>query len=213
MTIQVSPLFEAVLTGDTAVVTSLVQEQLDAGHIPQAILEQHLIPAMQKAGDLFDSGDYFVPDLLMAAQAMKEAMTHLDPLLKQDEGNQKGTVIIGTVAGDHHDIGKNIVASMLEGNGFRVIDLGVNTSADKFIQTIRDMEGTVIVALSALLTTTMPQMKVVIDRLDVEGLRDRVRVMVGGAPVSENFAREIKADGYSDSANAAVQLALRLQTI
>ena len=205
-----SPLFEAVVKGNAPEAVSLVKSRLESGQTPQEILEQDLIPAMGEAGRLFDESEYFVPDLLMSAKAMKEAMSLLDPLLKQSGIPRRGTVIIGTVQGDHHDIGKNLVASMLEGNGFTVVDLGINTSADRFVKAVRDTEGKIIVALSALLTITMPQMKVIIDRLTAEGLRDRVRVIIGGAPVTESFAKEINADGYSDSANAAVLLASRL---
>ena len=138
---------------------------------------------------------------------MQEVMSALDPLLKAGGVEKIGRVIIGTVAGDMHDIGKNLVASMLEGGGFEVTDLGVDVAPEKFLDAVRGSEGGVILALSALLTTTMPQMKTIIDRLQAEGLRERVKIMVGGAPVSKGFAMEIGADGYSDSANAAVSLA------
>lgn len=203
-------LYDAVLAGIEADAVARVKEQLELNRLPQDILEKSLFPAMIEAGNLYDQGEYFVPDLAMTAKAMKEAMNVLDPLLKGSGVEKLGTVVIGTVKGDHHDIGKNLVASMLEGNGFEVIDLGYNVPADKFVEAVRNVEGPVLVALSALLTITMPQMKTVIDRFVAEGLRQNVRVMIGGAPVTEQFANQIDADGYSESANAAVILAKQL---
>lgn len=205
-------LYEAVLGGDESAAVLLIKTILQENKDPREILEESLFPAMIQAGELYDQGDYFLPDLAMAAKAMKEAMALLDPLLKNSGVEKLGTVVIGTVKGDHHDIGKNLVASMLEGNGFEVVDLGYNTPVDKFVNTVQQFEGPVLVALSALLTTTMPQMKIVIDRFVAEGLRDRVRIMVGGAPVTQDYASQIGADGYSDSANAAVVLAKKLVT-
>ncbi len=205
-------LYDAVLTGDVAATVTLVNTILQEKSDPRIILEESLFPAMVQAGELYDQGEYFLPDLAMAAKAMKEAMAILEPLLKNSGVEKLGTVVIGTVKGDHHDIGKNLVASMLEGNGFEVVDLGYNTSTDKFVEAVRKFEGPVLVALSALLTITMPQMKVVIDRITAEGLRSRVRFMVGGAPVTQEYADQISADGYSDSANAAVVLAKKLIT-
>ncbi|MDO5567042.1 MAG: corrinoid protein [Planctomycetia bacterium] len=203
-------LYDAVLAGEVETTVTLVNTILQENSDPRSILEESLFPAMVKAGELYDEGEYFLPDLAMAANAMKEAMALLEPLLKNSGVEKLGTVIIGTVKGDHHDIGKNLVASMLEGNGFEVIDLGYNASADKFVEAVRKFEGPVLIALSALLTITMPQMKVVIDRFAAEGLRDRVRFMIGGAPVTQDYADQISADGYSDSANAAVVLAKKL---
>lgn len=203
-------LYEAVLAGNETEAVAQVTQQLHSGRQPRDILEESLFPAMIEAGNLYDQGEYFVPDLAMTAKAMKEAMSVLEPYLKVSGVEKLGTVVIGTVKGDHHDIGKNLVASMLEGNGFEVIDLGYNVAADKFIDAVGRLEGPVLVALSALLTITMPQMKNVVERFIAEGLRDRVRIMIGGAPVTESYATEIGADGYSDSANAAVILAKRL---
>ncbi|MDO5581732.1 MAG: corrinoid protein [Planctomycetia bacterium] len=207
-----SELFTAVVKGDIAGTIKEVNKCIAEGIAPKSILEEHLIPAMGEVGRLFDEDEYFVPDLMLSSNAMKEAMKILDPHLKQSGTAKRGTVLIGTVQGDMHDIGKNLVASMLEGNGFAVKDLGISTSADKFIQEIRKSEGEshLVLALSALLTTTMPQMKKLIDRLQTEGLRDSVKIMIGGAPVSEEYSREIGADGYSDSAYSAVQLAIKL---
>lgn len=207
-----SELFTAVVKGDIPGTIKEINKCLEDGILPQTILEDHLIPAMGEVGRLFDDNEYFVPDLLLSSNAMKGAMKILDPYLKNSGSAKRGTVLIGTVQGDMHDIGKNLVASMLEGNGFHVKDLGVSTSADKFIQEIRKIEGEdhLLLALSALLTTTMPQMKKLIDRLKEVGLRDSVKIMIGGAPVSAEYSQEIGADGYSDSAYSAVQLAIRL---
>ncbi len=203
-----SDLFQAIVEGEPDTAIEQVQKYLAEGVDPRSILEDHLFPAMAEVGRLYDEGEYFVPDLLMSSSAMKQVMCIMESALKSSGTEKRGTVIIGTVQDDNHDIGKNLVASMLEGNGFDVIDLGVSTTADKFITEIKKHEGTIILGMSALLTTTMPQMKNVIDRLQAEGLRDRVRVMIGGAPVTEEYAKEINADGYSDSAYSAVQLAL-----
>ncbi len=203
-----SELFQAVVAGNPPAAVQSIQQLLKDGFEAKTILTEHLIPAMGEVGRLFDENEYFVPDLLMAAKAMQEAMKKIDPLLKGNASVKKGVVVIGTVSGDNHDIGKNLVATMLEGNGFEVINLGVNVSAEKFVAEVKKREGIVLIGLSALLTTTMPQMKKVIDLFVAEGLRDRTKVMIGGAPVTEDYANQIGADGYSDSAYSAVQLAL-----
>ncbi|MDO4586691.1 MAG: corrinoid protein [Planctomycetia bacterium] len=207
---NVSELFIAVVEGDIGTAIVQVNALLDQNKTAQYILENHLIPAMNEVGRLFDEGEYFVPDLIISSKVMQESMKILNPLLKSSGVEKIGKVVIGTVQGDMHDIGKNLVASMLEGGGFEVIDLGVNTTVDQFLKTILENEGPIILAMSALLTTTMPYMKTVLDRLETEGLRNRVRIMIGGAPVSKRFANEIGADGYSENANAAVQLARAL---
>jgi len=204
---EFSPLATAIIDGDISAVPDEVNRLLADGAEAGDILNQHLIPAMNEVGRLYDEGDYFVPELLISSKGMQEAMAILNPLLSAGGVEKVGRVIIGTVAGDMHDIGKNLVASMLEGGGFDVVDLGVDVKPAQFVDAVKDSAGPVTVALSALLTTTMPQMKNIIDSLAAEGVRDRVKVMIGGAPVSENYARQIGADGYSDSANAAVQLA------
>ena len=201
-----SPLSLGVIEGDVGTVLKEVDRLIEAGSTPQTVMDEHLIPAMEEVGRRFESNEFFVPELLIAARAMQEAMKILDPLLKNSGIEKLGRVVIGTVQGDFHDIGKNLVASMLEGGGFEVIDLGVNVSPQKFIDAAREKNGT-IVCLSALLTTTMPQMKSVIEELEKEGLRQNFKVMVGGAPVTDDFARQIGADGYSDNASAAVTLA------
>jgi len=162
-----------------------------------------------KIGQRFEEGKAFVPELLIAARAMKGALEILKPLLKGDKSKLLGTVAIGTVKGDLHDIGKNLVASMLEGCGFEVINLGIDVSSDKFIETVKE-HNVNIICLSALLTTTMTYMKEVIEALENAGLRNKVKVMVGGAPINEHFAQGIGADGYGSNANAAVALAKKL---
>lgn len=204
---ELSPLSAAVVEGDFSAASQETSTLLDDGVTAQAVLNEHLIPAMNEVGRLYDEGEYFVPELLMAAKAMQDSMAVLDPYLKAGGVEKIGKIVIGTVAGDMHDIGKNLVASMLEGAGFEVTDLGVDVPVTKFVETVKSVSGPMTLALSALLTTTMPQMKEIIDALDASGDRNRVRVMIGGAPVSERFAQEIGADGYSDSANAAVRLA------
>lgn len=204
---ELSPLSQAVVEGDFEAAADETNALLAKDVSAQSILNEHLISAMDEVGRLYDEGEYFVPELLLASRAMQESMNVLDPLLKAGGIEKIGRIVIGTVAGDMHDIGKNLVASMLEGGGFEVVDLGVDVSTAKFVEAVQSAAGPVTLALSALLTTTMPQMKAVIDALAAEGLRDRVKVMIGGAPVSERYAREIGADGYSDSANAAVLLA------
>ena len=202
-----STLFTAVVEGDFSSAPSEVEQLLNAGVTAQVILEEHLVPAMDEVGRLYDEGEYFVPELMLSSRAMQESMKLLDPVLKAGGVQKQGRVVIGTVSGDMHDIGKNLVASLLEGGGFDVTDLGVDVSPEKFVDAVRQSDGPVLVCLSALLTTTMPNMKRVIESLAAAGLRDRTRVLIGGAPVTEAFANEIGADGYSDSASAAVTLA------
>ena len=204
-----SELFNAIVDGDMKTATAEVQVLLDQGVSPQAIMEEHLIPAMGDVGEKFECNEFFVPELLIAGRAMQESMKILNPLLKQSGVEKAGRVVIGTVQGDLHDIGKNLVASMLEGGGFEVVDLGVDVAPEKFVAAAKEKTGT-IVALSALLTTTMPQMKKVIDALKDAGLAGSSKVMIGGAPVTSDFAKEIGADGYSENASTAVALARQL---
>ena len=201
-----SPLAQCVIDGDLDAVLNEVQRNLAEKMTPQDIMDEHLVPAMQEVGRLFEEGEYFVPELMISARAMQSAMEILNPLLT-DSGIQKiGRVVIGTVQGDFHDIGKNLVAAMLEGGGFEVIDLGVDVSPERFVEAAQAQTGT-LVAMSALLTTTMPQMRKVIEKLEADGLRGTSKVIIGGAPVTGEFAKKIGADGYSDNASAAVTLA------
>ena len=203
-----SDLYLAIVDGDFDVVADETQALLDAGATPVEILDNHVVPAMGEVGDLFEEGEYFVPELLMAAKAAQEAMAILNPLLKQAGVERQGVVVIGTVKGDMHDIGKNLVAATLEGAGFEVIDLGCNVAPEKFVETVKTRVGEkLFLCMSALLTTTIPQMKTTIDLLESEGLRDKVKTLVGGAPVTQAFADQIGADGYSESANECVSVA------
>lgn len=200
---------EAIVAGKLEDAKAIVNEAIEAGMDAQDIINSYLIKGMEEIGQRFEEGKAFVPNLLLAARAMKGCLEILKPRLKDASGASLGTLVIGTVKGDLHDIGKNLVASMLEGCGFEVINLGVDISGQQFVEAVRKYNPQ-IVCLSALLTTTMSYMKEVIDILDSEGLRQQVKVLVGGAPVSEEFAMQIGADGYSSNANGAVVLAKRV---
>ena len=198
---------QAVMQFNESGVKDLVQKEVDGGANPDLVLRDGLIGAMDEVGEKFSSGQLFVPEMLMAAQAMKAGLNVLRPLLTQDNNMSAGTAIIGTVKGDLHDIGKNLLGMMLEGAGFNVIDLGVNVESQAFVDAAREHQAQ-IVGLSALLTTTMPAMRDAVSLLKEAALQSRV--MVGGAPVSQGFADEIGADGYSDDAPGAVRLAKQL---
>jgi len=202
-------LYDAVLTGNAKKAQEVTKNALAAGANPSELLSKYMIPAMDEVGRRFECNEYFVPELLIAARAMKTALELLTPHLAAAGAKAAGQVIIGTVKGDLHDIGKNLVASMLEGGGFQVIDLGVDVPTEKFIEAVKEKQGCIL-ALSALLTTTMTMMKTVIDALDQAGLRQSTKVMIGGAPITQQFADEIGADGYSDNASSAVALARKL---
>jgi 5-methyltetrahydrofolate--homocysteine methyltransferase len=176
---------------------------------PADILNQGMIAAMGEVGRLFEEGEYFVPEMLIAARAMQKGLEILKPHLTEADVQSPGKVAIGTVKGDLHDIGKNLVAMMLEGAAFEVIDLGTDVSPERFIQAVRD-RGAQIIAMSALLTTTMPNMKNTIEALKEAGLRDKVKVMIGGAPVTQNYADQIGADGFAEDASRAVAKARSL---
>ena len=204
-----SKLTEAILNGDAKTSVAVTKEALDKKADPQELVSKYMIPAMDQIGKRFESGDCFVPELLISARAMKASLELIRPLLAARGAEPMGRVVIGTVKGDLHDIGKNLVASMLEGAGFEVIDLGVDVSPDKFVAEAQAKKANVI-ALSALLTTTMPNMRSIVEELKKAGVRDQIRVIVGGAPVTQRYADEIGADGYSDNANGAVGLARKL---
>ncbi|HJM56961.1 MAG TPA: corrinoid protein [Planctomycetota bacterium] len=205
---DLSQLQEAVITGDAAVAREVTEQALAAGHDPLKIVNEYMTPAMDEVGRRFEANEYFVPELLLSARAMKAGLELIRPLLTAGENQSAGRVVIGTAKGDLHDIGKNLVAALLEGAGFEVEDLGVNVDPQAILSAIRE-NGADIVALSALLTTTMPSMRLTIDTLQEAGLRDQVKVLVGGAPVTQEFADEIGADGYGSNAVAAVELAKR----
>ncbi len=198
----------AIIEGAAEEAAARVAEALDEGTDAQTILNGALIPAMAEVGRRFEEGEYFVPEMLVAARAMKEGLRLLKPHLAAAAVKPAGRVALGTVRGDLHDIGKNLVAMMLEGAGFEVLDLGVDVPPERFADAVR--QGVGIIGMSALLTTTMPLMKTTIERLAQMGLRDAVRVMVGGAPVTEAFARSIGADLYAPDASAAARGALAL---
>lgn len=183
-----------------------IQAALQAGISADHIMNEGLIAAMDVIGKKFASGEIYVPEMLVSAMVMKSGLAVIKEHLKAGRYSGRGTIIMGTVKGDLHDIGKNIVIMMLEGAGFEVIDLGVDLSADKIVDTVSERKVHIL-GLSALLTTTLPQMKTVIDMLAQKGLRNKVKVMIGGAPVDEVFARSIGADGYGKDATAAVELA------
>ena len=200
---------DCIVSGKLEDAKAIVNEAIAAGIGAQDIINNYLIKGMEEIGQRFEEGKAFVPNLLLAARAMKGCLEILKPLLKDASGTSLGTLVIGTVKGDLHDIGKNLVASMLEGCGFEVINLGVDISDQQFVEAVKKYNPQ-IVCLSALLTTTMNYMQNVIDTLVAEGLRDKVKVLVGGAPVNEEFAMQIGADGYSSTANGAVLLAKRV---
>lgn len=202
-------IFSGIIDGDKDLVQENVQAALESGIDPGTILNQGMITAMAEVGRRFEEGDFFVPEMLISARAMQSGLALLKPVLQQADVAPAGTVIIGTVKGDLHDIGKNLVSMMLEGAGFEIIDLGTDVSPEKFADAVRSNQAQ-IVAMSALLTTTMPNMKTTIQALQSSGLRDRVKVIVGGAPVTETYARDIGADGYATDASRAVTLAKSL---
>jgi 5-methyltetrahydrofolate--homocysteine methyltransferase len=206
---DLSALRTAIVEGDVAASTAAARLALDNGVLPLDMISQGIGPAMAEVGRLFEEDEYFVPELLMAARATKEIFVILRPLLAQTGAKPAAHVVLGTVQGDLHDIGKNLVAAMLEGGGFEVTDLGVDVAPEKFIAALQ-AKPTQIVGLSALLTTTMPAMRSTIEAFRAAGVRDRIKVMVGGAPVTQNFAESIGADAYSESAAASVGLARRL---
>ncbi len=206
---DLSKLYEAILNGDNATASEVTKQALAAGTDPGSMVTGYMIPAMDEVGRRFETEEYFVPDLLLSGRAMKAALDHIRPLLAATGAQPTGRVVIGTVKGDLHDIGKNLVAAMLEGGGFEVTDLGTDVSPEKFVEAISTKNAN-LVCLSALLTVTMPAMRTTVEALKSAGVRERVKVMIGGAPVTAQYAREIGADGYSDNASAAVALARRL---
>lgn len=196
-------LYEAILMGKLEDAVKITQMAVEEDMSPHELINQYMIKAMEEIGHRFEVGQAFVPNLLMSARAMRGALDILKPLMCGQNSLFLGKIAIGTVKGDLHDIGKNLVASMFEGCGFEVINLGVDVASEKFVQAIKD-ENVDIVCMSALLTTTMIYMKDVITSIESAGLRDKVKIMVGGAPVNEAFAKAIGADAYTSNANAAV---------
>ena len=206
---QRQTLKDAIIDGQSDAAVEATKEAIAAGVAPQTLINEQMISAMTEVGQQFQDGKAFVPQLLMAGRAMKAALAELKPLMTGQASTAIGKVVIGTVKGDLHDIGKNLVASMLEGCGFEVVNIGIDVSADKFIEAVKEQRPDIL-CMSALLTTTMGYMKEVIEALEKAGIRDRVKIMVGGAPVTQGFADEIGADGYSDNANTAVTVAKQM---
>ena len=206
---NLNELYEAILNGKLEQAQEVTRQAIAEGVDPQSIINNYMVKGMEEIGARFEAGKAFVPNLLMSARAMKGSLELLKPLLKGDRSSSAGKVVIGTVKGDLHDIGKNLVASMLEGCGFEVINLGVDVSSEKFIDAARANNADII-CMSALLTTTMNYMKEAVAAVEASGLKGKVKTMLGGAPLNNDFAMSIGADGYSSNANDAVALARRL---
>jgi 5-methyltetrahydrofolate--homocysteine methyltransferase len=209
MSETIKEIYDAVVDGQSALVQQKVKQALDSGENPAVILNEGMIAAMAEVGQRFEAGDFFVPEMLIAARAMQSGMALLKPHLALADIKTVGKVVIGTVKGDLHDIGKNLVAMMLEGAGFEIKDLGTDVTPDKFVSEAQAY-GAQIVAMSALLTTTMPNMKTTVEALKTAGFRDSVKVLIGGAPVTDTYAQQIGADGYAADASRAVAVAKSL---
>ena len=209
MTGTLTKTFQSVLDGDQNGVRESVKAALDENISPSEILYASLVPAMTQVGELFEAREYYVPEMLIAARAMNAGLELIRPLLVQSGAKMAGKVALGTVKGDLHDIGKNLVGMMLEGTGFIVVDLGVDVSPEQFVNAIKE-ERVDIVAMSALLTTTMTSIPLVISAIEEAGFRDKVKIMIGGAPVTEDFARKVGADGFAADASRAARLAKTL---
>ena len=206
---ELSKLYDAILSGDHKTAISITRDAIDSGIAAMELVTHYMVPAMDEVGRRFECEEYFVPQLLLSARAMKGALELLRPLLAAAGARGAGRAAIGTVNGDLHDIGKNIVGAMLEGAGFEVMDLGVDVAPERFVEAVRDGEAG-LVCLSALLTTTMGAMGATVQALQAAGVRERAAVLIGGAPVTPRFAQEIGADGYGANATEAVALARRL---
>lgn len=200
---------DAVKAGRAKIVKQLVNEAVEQGATAEQILNEALVVGMVELGEMFKNNEVYVPEVLIAARAMKAGMTIIKPLLLEQDIPMLGTVAIGTVKGDLHDIGKNLVGMMLEGSGFTVIDLGVDVTPEQYIDAIKN-QGAQIIGMSALLTTTMTSMKEIIEAIKEAGLRDQVKIMIGGAPITQEYADEIGADGFSVDAASATELAKKL---
>jgi 5-methyltetrahydrofolate--homocysteine methyltransferase len=206
---DLSKVREAVISGNEKAAAAAVKEALAAGVDPVVVVTEGVSPAMAEVGKRFECGEAFVPELLIASRATKAIFEIIRPLLAKKGAQPVGRVVVGTVQGDLHDIGKNLVVALLEGGGFEVTDLGVNVTPEKFVQAAKEKNAQVV-GLSALLTTTMPAMKATVDALKTAGLKDKVKVMIGGAPVTQTYAEEVGAEGYGETAAAAVGIAKKL---
>ncbi len=208
--VDLTPLKQAVIDGNRNLVVELVKAALEDKIGPQQLLSEHLIPGMLEVGSLMEEGEYFIPEVLRSAKAMNFALELLEPLLATGEIESEGRIILGTVDGDIHDIGKNLVGMLLKGSGFEVQDIGVSMPAEKFVEAVQGTEGTVILGMSALITPVLDEMPKIIQALEDAGLRDRVKIMVGGAPIDQEFSDSIGADGTAKDAAGAVRLAKSL---
>jgi 5-methyltetrahydrofolate--homocysteine methyltransferase len=206
---QINAIYQAVMEGDAAATKQGVAAALQAGLSANQVMQEGLIAAMGEVGRLYEEGELFVPEMLIAARAMQAGLEPLKPLLAESGVKSTGRIVIGTIKGDLHDIGKNLVGMMFEGAGFEVIDLGTDVTPDKFVEAVQQRQPQ-IVAMSALLTTTMSNMGVTIQALKAAGVREQVKVMIGGAPVTQDYANQIGADGFSPDASAAARLAKTL---
>jgi 5-methyltetrahydrofolate--homocysteine methyltransferase len=209
MAVDLKDLSQAIIVGDHIQSGELTQQAISEGVPPKDIIDKGLIPGMNEVGRLFKSEEYFLPEVIIAARAMHASMSAVKPLLVKNKVAPIGRVAAGTVKGDLHDVGKNLVCMMLEGTGFDVVDLGVDVSPEQFVAAVRDGKVNMI-AMSAMLTSTMTSMKATIDAVTNAGLRNKVKVIVGGAPVTQHYASEIKADGYAPDATSAAETAKRL---
>ena len=209
MMINLNELYDAILVGKLEDAVKVTKIAVEEGVTPHEIINEYMIKAMEEIGSRFEAGKVFVPNLLMSARAMRGALDVLKPLMQGQVDSYIGKIVIGTVKGDLHDIGKNLVASMFEGCGFEVINLGVDVSSDKFISAALENKADII-CMSALLTTTMNYMKEVVAAVEASELKGKVKIMVGGAPVNDAFAKAIGADAYTSNANAAVVMAKKL---
>lgn len=207
---DLAPLKQAVIDGNAKKVLEIVEEALGEDIDPQSLLTDHIIPGMLDVGELMAEGEYFIPEVLRSVKAMNGALELVEPLLVGGERETAGNVVIGSVKGDIHDIGKNLVSMLLKGNGFMVQDLGVDVPMEKFVEAAQAIDGPVIVGMSALITPVLDEMEAVIKALEDAGIRERVKIMVGGAPVTEEFADSIGADGTALDAASAVTLAKSL---
>ena len=204
---KLAPIYQGIIDGDMEAVKARVQEAVGAQVPAGTILKEGLVPAMAEVGRLFEEGEFFVPEMLVAARAMQGGLEILKPLLVASDVKPAGKVIIGTVKGDLHDIGKNLVAIMMEGAGFEIHDLGTDVTPEKFVEAVNAFQPNII-CMSALLTTTMTNMGVTVEALRQAGLREKVKIMIGGAPITDTYARQIGADGYAPDASSAARLAL-----
>jgi corrinoid protein of di/trimethylamine methyltransferase len=206
---DLSRLRDAIIDGDDKLAFQITREALDEAVDPSQLINQWMIPAMDEVGRRFEAQEFFIPEIMLAARAMKSALELVRPLLAASGAQPTGRVVLGTVSGDLHDIGKNMVGSMLEGAGFEIFDLGIDVPPEKFVAAIKKHNAHIL-ALSALLTITMPEMKKTIEAVSHAGIRDQVKIIIGGAPVTQDYANEIGADGYGESASSAVTIARKL---